>query len=580
MTKAIVNKIPVIVLVIILLSFLVRIWGIDFGLPYKHIVDEEAIVYRAFYTGANQLQPLRYIYTPFVPYIVLFEYGIFFTAGYILGFFGSTSEFFISYLKDPTTFFLIARVTLALFGVATVWLVWIIGKKFFNEVVGVIAALFLAFTFLHVKESHYIKEDVIAGFFVLTTFYFSLKIMKYGKLKSYMWAGITFGFALGAKYQSALILPVILASHFLRAKKVELKKLASFSFTAFLAYVLTNPYIIIEPKTSIQGLIEESALGRIIYPLHLQSKSVLWWFATEHVPQGLGWSLFFAGLGGFIVCFWLGLKYKTKRNYILIPLLPLIFFISLELWTNVHFARYAVSVLPFFALGAAILLVFLGEKIKKPKAKIVFLVLGSLLLILPSFTRTIKFNRLITSSDTRAQSLGWVGQNIEEDTKVLVESTVRPEYPSNLATPLTLSQTAIRQRIRDAKVRGEEALFLKSLLKATEGSMGYDIVATPRVDMKTDIFDSSKEFIKDSSYYASEGIEYLLLSSWAIKPDIKDQFLKSLNVNYEKIVEFKPTYEFPDDPHFIRVDFEVLDKVDPFQEGLVFGPNIEIYQIK
>lgn len=574
------KKVNIILLLILLLAFAVRMWGINFGLPHKHILDEEAIIYGAFYTGTNQLQPLRYIYAPLVPYLILAEYGFYFIFGKLFGSFVNTNDFFISYLEDPTTFFLIARITLALFGVATVWLTWFIGKKFFDSKIGLIAAFFLALVFLHVKESHYIKEDIIAGFFVLVTFYFSLKILVAGRLKSYLWAGVAFGLALGAKYQSALILPVVIISHFLRTKKLELKKLLLFSSSAFLAYVVTNPYIIIESRTSIQGLIAESALGRVFYPLHLQGKSVPWWFATEHVPQGLGWPLFLFGVFGFIVCIWIWRKDKRKKQYLLIPVFPIIFFISLDFWTKFHFARYAVSVLPFFALGAAILVVFLGHIIKEPKVRSVFLILGSVLLILPSFIRTIKFNKLITSSDTREVSLNWVLQNVEESSKILVESTVRPEYPSNLATPLPLSKDAIEKRIIEAEKRGQEALFLKSLKTAKEGNLGYDIVATPRVDYKLDILEGSGKIVNDTAYLKEKGINYLVLSSWAIKPDISEEFLKSLAEKYEKVADFKPTYEFPDDPHFIRVDFAVLDSVDPFQEGLIFGPNIEIYQIK
>jgi len=167
-------------------ALLVRLWGINFGLPHIYFGDEGYLIYWAFYSGSHALRPPYYLYAPLIPMILLVEFTSYYLGGYILGVFSSTSGFYISHLADPTILYLIGRVTMAIAGVATVWLVFTVGKTFFSQRIGFLAAFFLAFSFLHVKESHYIKQDVLMGFFVLVSFYFALKILQKGKFVDYI----------------------------------------------------------------------------------------------------------------------------------------------------------------------------------------------------------------------------------------------------------------------------------------------------------------------------------------------------------------------------------------------------------
>lgn len=311
----------------------------------------------------------------------------------------------------------------------------------------------------------------------------------------------------------------------------------------------------------------------------------------EHVPQGIGYPLFITAILGFAICIFrtvreLIRRSRTVRSLFLIPILPLIFFATIDFFTQMHFARYAVIVLPFFMLGAAVFVDALanflqGVSFAKDtpfKAKIIF-IFFAIILILPTFFRTIKFDYLLTRPDTRTLAKQWFEQFIPSGSKVLVQSTLRPEHPSSFNIPLSLDIKSIDSRIKDAEERNLDALYLRALKQASQGRIGYDIVATTQAGAVMDIFTGKLTRIKDVSYYTDNRIEYIVLTSWA-QEKISPEFGKSFTKHYRLIKEFRPTYELMSDPHLVRVDYSVLDSVDVFRSGAIFGPVISIYQLR
>lgn len=568
------GKFDLILLFILLSAFLVRVWGINFGLPDKHFGDEQYLIYWAFYSGSHYLAPPYYLYAPLVPTILLIEYALFYVAGIMFGSFSTPLIFFTSYLSNPIPFFQIGRLTMVMTGVATVWLTYVVGKTFFNIRVGHIASLFLAFTFLHVKESHYIKQDVMMGFFVLAAFYYTLKILKKGELKEYLLCGIAFGLAVGAKYQAVLFLPVIFLAHFFSTRKIISKALMMCGFSAFLIFCLVHPYFFRAPWSAMINAFSDASGTVVIYAEHLEGKPVWWWFVFEHLPQGMGYPLYLIGLLGLTYCGWCA---KNDNKYLFISLLPLIFFITIDTLTALHFARYVVLLLPFFMLAAAIFVDSL-LKFMNNHSRIIYLSLV-IVLIFPSAFRVVKFNTVLTQPDTRTLAKEWFEQTVPNGSKVLVESTLKPEIPSSFNMSLMLDEESVDKRIHDAEAIGQEGLYLRALKQVNQGKIGYDIVATTQVGAKTDIFTDELTRIKDVSYYLESRVSYIVLTSW-VQEKMSQEFSESLNTHYRLIQEFRPTYEFKVDPHLVRMDYEALDKVNIFQKDLVFGPVIRIYELK
>ncbi|OGM27010.1 hypothetical protein A3D00_01915 [Candidatus Woesebacteria bacterium RIFCSPHIGHO2_02_FULL_38_9] len=552
------------ILLILVLALIVRIWGVNFGLPQKHIIDEQAIVYSVFYAANYKLNAGLYLHAPLLPYILLFEYGCYFIVGRIIGIFSSTNDFAVSYLKDPTTLFLLGRLTGVLFGVGTVFLTYLIGEKFFKKYVGIIAAFLLAFIFLHVKESHYIKEDVIAGFFVLSVYYFSLRIKSYGKLKDYLLAGSLIALAISAKYTSVVVIPAMLIAHFFNKKRKFINLFYAGLF-GLLVFLLINLYLVLNFKSTYDWINSQFVGNRISYDLILAGKPAWWWFLLVNIPQGVGAPLFIAAVIGFLF---------TP----ILSIVPLTFLFTVDLWTKYKSARLAISLLPFFALATAVIFEKLQTLIKNRKIKLILVPSLMILIIYPSLSGTVKFDFLLTRSDTRKEASNWFTDNIDKDVKVVVEGTFKPEFPSNTNIYILPDRVELSRRINQSKNIGFDATYIKAFQEAVKDQKGFEIISTPRVDMLYDEVTNEEKLLGSAEYYSNLNIDYLVLSSWTNKPNVNKEFQSSIEKYYHLIKEFKPTYEFPLDPHFIEVDYNILDRVDLLGKNIIFGPVISIYQ--
>ncbi|NJN43587.1 MAG: phospholipid carrier-dependent glycosyltransferase [Anaerolineae bacterium] len=199
--------------VIVAVSFVLRIWGNDFGLPYEYHVDEVQYVRQAASMGESGIEPTMWNNPPFFKYILLLEYGTLYAFGRILGLYSSAADYGNLYFFNPTTLYMLARGTNAIFGSITVLLIGIIGRDTFNDRVGLISAWFLATCFLHVRDAHFAVNDMSATFFILVVLFSSLKILLHGERKWYILAGVGLGFGFATKYTVVLsVAPIIFCS--------------------------------------------------------------------------------------------------------------------------------------------------------------------------------------------------------------------------------------------------------------------------------------------------------------------------------------------------------------------------------
>jgi len=565
------------ILLILFFAIGIRLWGIGFGLPQVHIGDEGALVYAALYSGSEFLKPLRFQYGALVPYILLLEYLIYYGINVLLGKFLVPFDLIVTFAKDPSILLLLGRWTMALFGVATIWLVYLVGKQFFNKRIGLLAAFFLAISFLHVKESHYLKEGNLAAFFALACFYFTLKILKKRNKWDYMGAGITLGLGIGTKFEPILMAPVVFMSHLLAHKKFTFHNLTYFFLGLIPSIVITFPYLLINPVAYHQKFLAEFKLTTTVYPLYLQGKPIWWWFFSTHIPQGLGIGLFVLAVIGFMISV---VRAKRNHQYLFVPMLPIIFLTTIDFWQKYHNARYALLILPFFTLATGICLDLIFIRFRKKPLQIVFMTVAIISLSWTSFMRTVKFNTMLKKPDTRTIGKQWIEKNIPAGAKILIESMVRPEYPANINVPLTLSSARIDDYIKQAQFSGYPATYLSALKTAISDSVGYDLVATPRVDLVKDLMTDVSTPLTSAAYWVTQKVDYLVISGWHVKPDVSVNFQKTIDENYLLLKEFQPFPQFSHDPHFVQMDYQALDSIDIKSEKLVFGPSIFIYKSK
>lgn len=147
---------------ILAVAFFFRIYGINFGLPYIYHPDEHSIVDRALrMLRTRDFSPHWFAWPSLYFYIQALVYAL---HSLYLAFKGISPQL--------AGFYLWGRFATALLGTMTVALTYWVGKKVFSKKVGLLGALFLAFSSEHVQYSHYITTDVPVAFFALVTFLF------------------------------------------------------------------------------------------------------------------------------------------------------------------------------------------------------------------------------------------------------------------------------------------------------------------------------------------------------------------------------------------------------------------------
>ena len=190
-----------------------RFWEIGFDLPHSYYGDESYFVYHSIKFGTGDLNPHWFIWPTFFQYILFFLFGTYYLIGTLIGTFTSTTDFLYHYLKDPTSLFLIARTTSALFGTASIYFIFQISKKIYNFKIGYLAAFIFAILPLHVRYSHFAVTDGPMVFMMLVSSLFILMMYQQGTLFYYLLAGLFTGLATATKYPALVLLVSISIAH-------------------------------------------------------------------------------------------------------------------------------------------------------------------------------------------------------------------------------------------------------------------------------------------------------------------------------------------------------------------------------
>jgi 4-amino-4-deoxy-L-arabinose transferase-like glycosyltransferase len=418
-------------ILILLFACLLRLFGIRFGLPYQYHPDEVKYVILALKVGAVGPN-VGYFDNPtgFV-YLLFFEYGIVYILGRLLSIFHSTKDLAILYYQNPTIFYLLGRITSVLLGVGTVWLTYAISKKSFNRTIGLLASLFLACSFGHIRESHFAIPDIPMVFFLMLSFYFTIQFW-FTEKKPLLYILLAAGFsgvAIGFKYTAGLILvPLLLALILQRYKLGNTRKTQVFWFFSsfvfmFLGFLIVCPYALLDfPKfwAGIKNLQYMDKTGH--FGLDPLVNGYL--FYIQSLSWQLGWLIFIVGIIG------LGFAlYKYKSFAIILSVFPILFYLFMSN-SKLTYDRFMLPVLPFIAISSSTLLVNLAENMKWRSMVISIL---SIIFIIQPVVNSLYSNYLLTQKDTRTIAKDWVEQNIPAGSKIIMESyspplTVTHEY--------------------------------------------------------------------------------------------------------------------------------------------------------
>jgi 4-amino-4-deoxy-L-arabinose transferase-like glycosyltransferase len=414
---------------IVALGLALRLWGINFGLPYMYQPDEGvpvSVALRILHTG--DFNPGFFHWSSLLFYLNAALYFAFYVVGRLGGSFASLGDLPLPDVEAIAVgktalpeLFLISRGFSAIVGALSIVIVFLIVRRIVSDRRAAwLAALLLAVEWIDVKNSQYIRPDTFVVFFELLTVFFALRIMDDPRLRNYLLAGISAGLATSFKYNAALIFLAILVAHVFSSgtRRVFRKEIFLAAACSALAFLLTTPYAVLDlPQFLAIGPLQAASIYATGHS-GAEGDTLSWYI--QFFLQTQGWILLPA-LGEVIaILFW------RERKGLILVVFPAVYYVLINLFT-VHFDETALPIIPFLLILAALFLarldVFISSRRIFPRALINVAWVGvAIAAALPPLGATAQSNVQLLQRDARDQAREWIDANLPSGSRIALEA--------------------------------------------------------------------------------------------------------------------------------------------------------------
>ena len=151
----------------------------------------------------------------------------------------------------------VSRALTALVDLATVALLFLLGKRLFRPAVGLLAAAFLAVNVMHIQLAHFFAVDPYLTLFTVTALFlmvFAVDAVPSRAFRILLLAAACIGLAIGSKFSAVLLfLPLAVALGFRWdwAGVLYWRRLLAAGTVAFAVFALTNPFALLDWTCSV-----------------------------------------------------------------------------------------------------------------------------------------------------------------------------------------------------------------------------------------------------------------------------------------------------------------------------------------
>ncbi len=415
-------------ILLILLAFSIRIYGINWDQGHALHPDERMIAMVAGQISLDNLDPDFYNYGSLPIYILKLSSFVTSSIDGVIKHIPTTAS---SYSGFPNIL-LVGRALSAFFDTLTVLIVFLIGKRIKGKNFGFLAGFIYAISVFPIQNAHFYIVDPQMTFWMTLTLFLAIKHAKEPKPQHFLLLGLTSGLAAATKFTGVLTLSIpflLITVNLVREfKKKPMLKWAVTQIvnvfatlsSAIIVFFITQPFVLINIKKYWEQVSFQLRMNSdpTVFPYTIQFINTP---AYIHPLQGIiVWGL---GLPLGILAI-LGVVYMarhlfTKRNIFLFIILgfALIFFTILGR-SSVKFMRYYLPLYPILALSTAYLLNGFNKylaphsKLRLAYASIVAICV----LIWP-----MSFMHIYTKPNPRIKATDWINSTFPVGTAIATE---------------------------------------------------------------------------------------------------------------------------------------------------------------
>jgi uncharacterized membrane protein len=400
-----------------------RLIGLRYGLPAVYNPDEIAIMSRALAFAKGDLNPHNFLYPTFYFYVLFAWEGLTALWSVATGAVASFSAFQQEFFLDPTRVFVAGRLLTALLGTATVAATFTLGRRVDGPAAGLIAAIFLAISPLHVRDSHYVKHDVPVTLLIVLAYLSYVRLMERdddeGFARTIALPGALTGAAFATHYYTIfLAIPLAWAvAQRGRGAADAIRRIVAAGLVAGLVFFALSPFVVLEPITAWrdiranQQIVVDRAAGTLGYAQTAAHYALLLWRDT------VTWPLMVLAIAGLVI-----LAVSRPRLALLLLAFPVPFFLFIA--GTFPATRYLIPLVPFLVTFASIPVATIVRR--QPAAAIALACLAAALPLRDSL-RAILF---IRQADTRTLAQAFVERVVPEGRTILTQAYSAPLTPT------------------------------------------------------------------------------------------------------------------------------------------------------
>ncbi|PJE58336.1 MAG: hypothetical protein COU81_01275 [Candidatus Portnoybacteria bacterium CG10_big_fil_rev_8_21_14_0_10_36_7] len=438
------NKEKIILILIILLGAFFRSYNLNWDQGAHLHPDERAII--MFTTPLQFPKNFDEFLSPQSPLNPhFFAYGNF--PLYLLKITGLAAGNFNPSFTVYDNLNLVGRFMSGVFDIATIIVIFFLGKKLFGKKTGLLASFFYTISVFPIQASHFYAVDIPLTFFILLTLYQLIRFYEKPSLKNSILVGVFFGVSLATKISALPLLSAITAAitidflllvikqphkphvwlpHLPRFLKRLIIDGIVILVSTVVIFVILQPYAIIDFNTFLQQNMEQSQMTRdaFTFPYTLQYVGKIpYFYELKNVfLWGQGPVLASLSFIGALYFTYFGLikkdkKQKWAQETILAVFFWIYFFVVGKF--AVGWMRYMLPLYPLLCLFGAL---FAYKFLKLLKRKLGYWYLLVILVFIGSILYwPLSFMHIYTKPNTRVLASEWIYKNIPADKNIARE---------------------------------------------------------------------------------------------------------------------------------------------------------------
>jgi 4-amino-4-deoxy-L-arabinose transferase-like glycosyltransferase len=545
-------------------ALVLRVWGIDFGLPYDLTYDEVHEIVRAFKLGAGEYD-WRGFSKGGLYYLLFVEYGLLYVVWWLTGRIADAHDFALLYFQEPSVFYLAGRLTVALMGVVTCLVIFLLGRRAYDWRVGLGTAAIGATAYYHGAWSHYINVDIGLTLALWASIWAYLQYEHNQQLRWLIGAGALGGIAIAFKLPGAIVLFLLLVAIASRPAGwrfpwQRLKEAGLVVLTLLVTLTVVAPEWVMRLDSLHTNF--SNIFGQAPSRYDAQEGPLLEAIDAVTIYGGKEWATYFvillkpynvvltlSALLGMVLGLW-----RRHRWDMIWSLFIVVFLGIMSVADRTGSDRYLLPIMPgLWLLSSRAIISVVGHR---PWVAAV----GFACVIIASLVALVRQDYMWTKPDTRELAKVWIEENVPSGAKILmdgmrfrfVQSPPLQPDPSTVARRVTQASEA--ERLSRGVSQRTLALYAEAMAQVTG----------PTYALHSTVWGLQ---VEDPAHYVQACFDYIITSS-----DISQRYAHgSARQRFPKSARFYD--QLPTDPRF-RVVYAVGPV--PWHSR---GPAITVYKV-